>query len=275
MKIGKQTTLRDQVVLTGVGVHSGLPVTLTLLPAEADSGIRFIRTRLPGSRDREINADIRSVTATEFATVLGDASGPLVSTAEHVLAALRGLGIDNAVVEIDGPEVPIMDGSAAAFVRAIDQVGIEYLDVPRRFIRVLKPVSIMVGDAIAEFRPYSRGFRIEAEIAFDHPLIGRQTIAYDGRPECFRRDFARARTFGFMRDVAKLWSAGYALGASLENTLVVSDSRILNPEGTRFPDEFTRCSTRSAIWHWRARRCSACTGRCVAATSSIMPRCRR
>ena len=247
IKIGKQTTLRDQAVLTGVGVHSGLPVTLSLLPAEADSGIRFIRTGLPGSRDREISADIRSVTATEFATVLGDASGPLVSTAEHVLAALRGLGVDNAVVEIDGPEVPIMDGSAAAFVRAIDQIGLESLDEPRRFIRVLKPVSVVVGDAVAEFRPYSRGFRIEAEIAFDHPLIGRQAIAYDGRPESFRRDFARARTFGFMRDVAKLWSAGYALGASLENTLVVSDSRVLNPEGTRFPDEFVRHKVLDAI----------------------------
>lgn len=247
MKIGKQTTLRDQAVLTGVGVHSGLPVTLIIQPAEADTGIRFVRSGLAGGRDREISADIHSVTATEFATVLGDASGPLVSTAEHVLAALRGLGVDNAVVELDGPEVPIMDGSAAAFVRAIDQVGLESLDEPRRFIRVLKPVSVAIGDAVAEFRPYSRGFRIEAMIAFDHPLIGRQSIAYDGRPESFRRDFARARTFGFMRDVARLWSAGYALGASLENTLVVSDSRILNPEGTRFPDEFVRHKVLDAI----------------------------
>jgi UDP-3-O-[3-hydroxymyristoyl] N-acetylglucosamine deacetylase len=247
MKIGKQTTLRDQAVLTGVGVHSGLPVTLVIQPAEADTGIRFVRTGLVGSRDREVIADARSVTATEFATVLGDASGPLVSTAEHVLAALRGLGIDNAVVEIDGPEVPIMDGSAAAFVRAIDQVGLVSLTAPRRFIRILKPVSVTVGGAVAEFRPYSRGFRIEATVEFDHPLIGRQSIAYDGRPENFRRDFARARTFGFMRDVAKLWSAGYALGASLENTLVVSDSRILNPEGTRFPDEFVRHKVLDAI----------------------------
>jgi UDP-3-O-[3-hydroxymyristoyl] N-acetylglucosamine deacetylase len=246
MKIGKQTTLRDQAVLSGVGVHSGLPVTLILHPAEADRGIRFVRTGLAG-RDREIKADGRSVTATEFATVLGDASGPLVSTAEHILAALRGLGVDNVVVEIDGPEVPIMDGSAAAFVRAIDQVGLETLAAPRRFIRVLKPVSVKVGGAVAEFRPHSRGFRIEATIEFDHPLIGRQTIAYDGRPETFRRDFARARTFGFMRDVSKLWSAGYALGASLENTLVISDSRILNPEGTRFPDEFVRHKVLDAI----------------------------
>src|SRR6188768_56249 len=185
MKIGKQTTLRDQAVLTGVGVHSGLPVTLTLHPAEAGTGIRFLRTGLAGSRDREIIANIRSVTATEFATVLGDASGPLVSTAEHVLAALRGLGVDNAVVEIDGPEAPIMDGSAAAFVVAVDQVGLESLDEPRRYIRVLKPVSVAVGDAVAEFRPFTRGFRVEATVEFDHPLIGRQSIAYDGRPETF------------------------------------------------------------------------------------------
>jgi UDP-3-O-[3-hydroxymyristoyl] N-acetylglucosamine deacetylase len=246
MKIGKQTTLRDQAVLTGVGVHSGLPVTVTLHPADSDTGIRFIRTGLEG-RDREVTAHIRSVTATEFATVLGDASGPLVSTAEHILAALRGLGVDNTVVEIDGPEAPIMDGSAAPFVAAIDQVGIEVLNEPRKYIRVLKPVRVVVGDATAEFRPFSRGFRIECEIEFDHPLIGRQAAVYDGRAETFRRDFARARTFGFMRDVAKLWNAGYALGASLENTLVISDNRILNCEGTRYPDEFVRHKVLDAI----------------------------
>jgi UDP-3-O-[3-hydroxymyristoyl] N-acetylglucosamine deacetylase len=246
MKIGKQTTLRNQAVLTGIGVHSGLPVTLTLHPADADTGIRFLRTGL-GNRDREICADIRSVTATEFATVLGDASGPLVSTAEHVLAALRGLSIDNVLIEVDGPEVPIMDGSAAAFVHAIDQAGLEVLGEPRRYIRVLKPVSVVIGQSKAEFRPYVRGFRIEATIDFEHPLIGRQAAFYDGRPESFRRDFARARTFGFMRDVAKMWSAGYALGASLENTLVVSDNRILNLEGTRYPDEFVRHKVMDAI----------------------------
>jgi UDP-3-O-[3-hydroxymyristoyl] N-acetylglucosamine deacetylase len=247
MKIGKQTTLRDQAVLSGIGVHSGMPVTLTLNPADPNTGIRFLRTGLEG-RDREILADIRSVTATEFATVLGDASGPLVSTAEHVLASLRGgLGVDNAVVEIDGPEAPILDGSAAPFVAAIDQVGIETLDQPRRYIRVLRPVRVVNGDACAEFRPYSRGFRIEAEIEFDHPLIGRQTIEYDGRPDTFRREFARARTFGFMRDVSRLWSGGYALGATLENTLVVTDSRILNPEGSRYPDEFVRHKVLDAI----------------------------
>jgi UDP-3-O-[3-hydroxymyristoyl] N-acetylglucosamine deacetylase len=247
MKVGRQTTLRDQAVLNGIGVHSGLPVTLILHPAEANTGLRFIRSGFGGGRDREVCAEIGSVTATEFATVLGDASGPLVSTAEHVLAALRGLGVDNAVVEIDSPEAPIMDGSAAPFVAAIDQVGLESLAAPRRFIRVLKPVRVALKNAFGEIRPYARGFRIEAEIAFDHPAIGRQTLALDVRPDTFRREIARARTFGFMRDVAKLWSAGYALGASLENTLVVAENRVLNPEGLRFPNEFVRHKMLDAV----------------------------
>lgn len=247
MRAGRQTTLRDQTVLSGVGVHSGLPVTVTLQPADASTGIRFIRTGLKGRREREVRADIRSVTATEFATVLGDASGPLVSTAEHVLSALRGLGVDNAVVEIDGPEVPIMDGSAAPFVAAIDQVGIKTLDQPRRFIRVLKPIRTAFGESLGELRPYGRGLRLETEIAFGHPLIGRQTLAFDLTPDVFRREIARARTFGFMRDVSKLWSAGYALGASLENTVVISDTRVLNPEGTRYSDEFVRHKALDAV----------------------------
>jgi UDP-3-O-[3-hydroxymyristoyl] N-acetylglucosamine deacetylase len=247
MQVGRQTTLCDQAVLRGIGVHSGLPVTLILHPAEADTGIRFIRTGLEQSREREIRADIYSVTATEFATVLGDESGPLVSTAEHVLAALRGLGVDNAIVEIDGPEAPILDGSAGPFVAAIDQVGIETLDSARRYLRVLKPVRVAMGDSFGEIRPLARGFRVEVEIDFNHPLIGRQAFVYDGKPDSFRRDIARARTFGFMRDVAKLWSGGYALGASLENTLVVTENRVLNPEGTRFPDEFARHKVLDAI----------------------------
>jgi UDP-3-O-[3-hydroxymyristoyl] N-acetylglucosamine deacetylase len=247
MKVARQTTLRDHTALAGVGVHSGLPVTLTFHPADAGTGLRFIRTCVEGRPDREIAADMDAVTATEFATVLGDASGPLVSTAEHVLAALAGLGVDNAVVEIDGPEAPIMDGSAAPFVAAIDQVGLETLDHPRRYIKVLKPVRVAMGDAYGEIRPNARGFRIEAEVEFDHALIGRQSLAIDVKPDTFRRDIARARTFGFMRDVTTLWNAGYALGASLENTLVVSDNRILNPEGPRFPDEFVRHKILDAV----------------------------
>ena len=179
MKVAKQTTLRDHTALCGVGIHSGLSVTLTLHPADADTGLRFIRTHVDGWQDREIPADMSAVTATEFATVLGDASGPLVSTAEHVLAALSGLGVDNAVIEIDGPEAPIMDGSAAPFVAAIDAVGLETLDQARRHIRVLKPVRVVRGDAFGEIRPNPRGFRVEAAIEFDHPLIGRQVLAID------------------------------------------------------------------------------------------------
>jgi UDP-3-O-[3-hydroxymyristoyl] N-acetylglucosamine deacetylase len=188
-----------------------------------------------------------SVTATEFATVLGDESGPLVSTAEHVLAALGGLGVDNAAIEIDGPEAPIMDGSSAPFVAAIDAVGLTTLNQPKRYIKVLKPVQVAMGDAFGEMRPNPRGFRVEAQVEFDHSLIGRQSLAIDVKPDTFRRELARARTFGFMRDVTTLWNAGYALGASLENTLVVSDNRILNPEGKRFPDEFVRHKILDAV----------------------------
>src|SRR6516165_6375153 len=247
MQLAGQTTLRDHTTLLGVGVHSGLPVTLTIHPADAGTGLRFIRTGLEGNHHREIPADMDAVTATEFATVLGDASGPLVSTAEHVLAALSGLGVDNAIIEIDGPEAPIMDGSAGPFVAAIDLVGIERLRAPRRHIKVLRPVRVVMGDAVGELLPNPRGFRIEAEVNFDHPLIGRQRLAIDVRPETFRCEIARARTFGFMRDVATLWSSGYALGASLENTLVVTDDRILNPEGARFSDEFVRHKVLDAI----------------------------
>jgi UDP-3-O-[3-hydroxymyristoyl] N-acetylglucosamine deacetylase len=247
MKGARQTTICDRTALCGIGIHSGLPVTLTFHPAAANTGLRFVRTRIEGRHDREIRADMSAVTATEFATVLGDELGPLISTAEHVLAALSGLGVDNALVEIDGPEAPIMDGSAAPFVAALEAVGVETLEPPRRYIKVLKPVRVAMGDAYGELRPNPRGFRIEAEIAFDHALIGRQSFSVDVRPDTFRREIARARTFGFMRDVAKLWNSGYALGASLENTLVVSDNRILNADGTRFPDEFVRHKILDAV----------------------------
>src|SRR5580704_9647331 len=246
MKFIRQTTLRSQATVTGVGVHSGLPVSLTIGPASVDAGFIFVRTGLDGC-DREVRATAESVISTEFATVLGDREGPLVSTAEHVLAALRGMGVDNATIEVDGPEVPIMDGSAAPFVAAIDQAGIVTLPASRRYIQVLKPVRVANGDSYGELRPHLRGFRVETEIEFDHPLIGRQTFAADVDPDLFRRELARARTFGFMRDVAKLWSAGYALGASFENTVVIAENRVLNPEGMRFADEFVRHKAIDAI----------------------------
>ena len=181
-----------------------------------------------------------SVIATEFATVLGDREGPLVSTAEHVLAALRGMGVDNATIEVDGPEVPIMDGSAAAFVAAIDQAGIVTQSASRRFIQVLKPVQVAIGDCFGELRPHAGGFRAEVEIDFANPVIGRQNFSLDLSPESFRREISRARTFGFMNDVARLWSAGFALGASFENSVVFDDDLLLNTEGLRYSDECAR-----------------------------------
>ncbi|MFL9826311.1 UDP-3-O-acyl-N-acetylglucosamine deacetylase [Rhodoplanes sp. SY1] len=247
MKSGRQTTLRSDVTVSGIGVHSGVPATLTLHPAGPGTGIRFVRPGTDGKPDRAVKADVRSVVATDFATVIGDATGPLCSTAEHVLATLAGLGVDNAVIEIDGPEMPIMDGSAEDFVAAIDRVGLETTAAPRRYIKVLKPVRVADGRSYGELRPYDRGMRFEVEIAFEHPLIGRQALAFDLDPLHFRREIARARTFGFMSDVAKLWSAGYALGASFENTLVVAENRILNPDGLRWADEFVRHKALDAI----------------------------
>jgi UDP-3-O-[3-hydroxymyristoyl] N-acetylglucosamine deacetylase len=246
MKFSRQTTLRSRATVTGVGVHSGSPVSLTLGPASVDAGFIFVRSGLDGAADREVRAKADSVIATEFATVLGDQDGPLVSTAEHVLAALRGMGVDNATIEVDGPEVPIMDGSAAAFVTAIDQAGVVSQSAPRRFIQVLKPIQVAIGDSFGELRPYS-GFRTEAEIQFKNPVIGHQKYALDLSAEGFRREVSRARTFGFMNDVARLWSAGFALGASFENSVVFDDSRLLNPEGLRYADECARHKVLDAV----------------------------
>src|SRR3954451_21722115 len=236
MKFSRQTTLRSHATVTGVGVHSGLPVNLTIGPAPIDAGYIFVRTGLDDA-DREVAAVAESVIATDFATVLGDREGPLVSTAEHVLAALRGMGVDNAIIEIDGPEVPIMDGSAAPFVAAIDQAGILTQSGSRRFIQVLKPVQVAIGDSFGELRPNAAGFRAEVEIDFANPVIGRQSYVLDLAPEIFRREICRARTFGCLSDVARLWSLGFALGSSFDNPVVFDDSRLLNAEGLRYSDE--------------------------------------
>jgi UDP-3-O-[3-hydroxymyristoyl] N-acetylglucosamine deacetylase len=239
MKFSRQTTLRSQATVSGVGVHSGLSVNLTIGPASVDAGLIFVRTGLPCG-EREVQATAESVIATEFATVLGDKDGPLVSTVEHVLAALRGMGVDNATIEVDGPEAPIMDGSAAAFVTAIEQAGIVSQSAPRRFIQVMRPVQVAMGDSFGELRPYASGFRAEVEIDFANPVIGRQKYALELSAEGFRREICRARTFGCMNDVARLWSAGFALGASFENSVVFDDERLLNPEGLRYTDECAR-----------------------------------
>jgi len=228
----------------GRGIHSGAPAKVTISPADADTGVVFIR---PGQEAAsQIAVSPRAVRNTDFATVLGHGEVE-VATVEHLLAALSGLGVDNAIVEVDGGEVPIFDGSAQAFVEAIDGAGVETQAAPRRYLKIVKPVRVDDGRAQGELLPYDGGLRVEIEIDFDHALIGRQRYAATLSPETFRRDLAPARTFGFMVDVARLWSAGYARGASLDNTICLSDDRVLNPTGLRFPDEFVRHKALDAV----------------------------
>jgi UDP-3-O-[3-hydroxymyristoyl] N-acetylglucosamine deacetylase len=234
-----QTTLKSRVSLSGVGVHGGKPVTIHFNPADPDTGVVF--HRLGGEFDgAEIAAKVSSIGATDLSTLLGDLSGAHVATVEHLMASLLGLSVDNVHIEIDGSEVPILDGSAEKFADAIEQAGIEPQAVKRRYIRVVKPVRIDNGASWAEFRPYD-GTRFEIDIDFESPAIGRQSFARDITPATFRRDISRARTFGFLKDVERLWAGGYALGSSLENTVVIGeDHRVINLEGLRYSDEFVR-----------------------------------
>ncbi|MBN9431054.1 MAG: UDP-3-O-acyl-N-acetylglucosamine deacetylase [Bosea sp.] len=240
-----QTTLKNRVVVTGIGVHSGKQVSMALNPAAADTGIVFRRTDDPAAEQVAIRASIDNLSATDSCTTIAR-MGLSIATIEHLLASFNGLGVDNVAVEIDGAEVPMMDGSAGAFVALIEEAGIERLAAPRRFIRVLKPIRIEQGPAFAELLPFD-GRRFEIDIDFDSPLIGRQAFVIDLTAQTFRRDLARARTFGFLRDVETYWSRGLALGSSLDNTVVLGDDRVLNPEGLRFADEFVRHKALDAV----------------------------
>ncbi len=242
---GWQTTIDSDLILFGTGVHSGAEASIILHPAEAGTGWNFVVDNGCGRLAR-IPADFRMVSNVTLCTVLSDGKGASVATVEHLLSALRGMNIDNIEIEIEGDEVPVMDGSASAFVEAIDEAGVRVLDEPRRWVKVLKPVRINSGGSSAELRPYD-GSRYDVTIDFDTPLIGRQTLTLDLTPQAYRREIARARTFGFMKDVKALWSAGRALGSSLENTVALGEDRILNPEGLRFEDEFVRHKTLDAI----------------------------
>ncbi len=241
-----QTTLGREIILSGIGVHSGAPTTLILQPAEPDTGIRFLVTEgekilaeIPATHTHLINGSL--------CTILGDHTGRTVATVEHLLSALRGLSVDNALVEINGGEVPIMDGSARDFVEAILEAGIvSQKGAPRHYLKVLKTVRVEDGGAFAELRPYN-GFQVDVEIDYDTPLIGRQRLRMDINPGVYRDQLARARTFGFMKDVETLWAHGRALGASLENTIALDDDRILNCEGLRYEDEFVRHKIIDAI----------------------------
>jgi UDP-3-O-[3-hydroxymyristoyl] N-acetylglucosamine deacetylase len=241
----RQTTLASEISLTGTGVHSGAPVSVSLCPADGDTGLRFLLSN-EHADGIEIAADQRSVAGVTLCTVLGDGNGASIATVEHLLAAFRGLGVDNALIEIDGNEVPIMDGSAARFVEAIDEAGLAELEAPRRYLKVLKPITVEDAGAYGELTPYN-GFHLDVEIEFDTQLIGTQRIEIDLNPGSFRRDLARARTFGFMRDVERLWAAGLARGASLENTVAIGEDRIINREGLRFSDEFVRHKALDAV----------------------------
>lgn len=247
MKFQRQTTLRAPVTLEGFGVHSGAPASLTIHPAASNHGIVFLRTGMADSGDRLIPARQTHVSATALCTVIGEPLSGSVATIEHLMSALAGLGVDNALIEIGGPEMPIMDGSANAFVTAIQNTGLITLGAARRYLKVLKPVRIDQGRGFAELLPFDRGFRLDVEIDFDSPVIGRQRKIFDLEPAAYVREIARARTFGLMRDVEALWKAGFALGASLENTVAIGDDAVVNPEGLRFADEFARHKVLDAI----------------------------
>lgn len=242
-----QNTLADRIELSGVGVHSGKPVSITLHPADANTGIIFQRVDLPESQQSDIPALISSIGATDLCTVLGKPAGVHVMTVEHLMAALVALQIDNVLVEVDSAEIPVMDGSAEVFVEAIDQVGIASQSRSRRYVRVLREVRFEMGPCWGTFLPHDKT-RYEIEIDFDEEIIGRQKFVSNMTPDIFRKELSRARTFGFMKDVEKYWAAGFALGSSLENSVVIcDDNKIINPEGLRYKDEFVRHKTLDAV----------------------------
>jgi UDP-3-O-[3-hydroxymyristoyl] N-acetylglucosamine deacetylase len=240
-----QRTIRNSIRATGVGMHTGRKVLMTVRPAAPDSGIVFQRTDLPGAAD--IPARAANVGETTLGTTLGRGDAR-VSTVEHLLSAFAGLGIDNARVELNAPEVPIMDGSAGPFVFLLQSAGIEEQPVPKRFTRVLRTVRVEDGDKWAQFDPYE-GFKVNFEIEFDHPIFKRrmQRATMDFSTTAFLKEISRARTFGFMRDLEMLRSRNLALGGTLDNAIVLDDSGVLNEGGLRYEDEFVKHKILDAI----------------------------
>lgn len=231
----KQTTIKRSISCSGIGLHSGKTVTLALHPAAEDTGIIF-QIHTPTGIKR-IAPEPRVVIATGLATTLGiDASS--VATVEHLLAALRGLEIDNVVIEVEGGEIPIMDGSAAAFVHLFRDAGIRKLSKARKIVRIARPVQYERDGKSIRALPYN-GFRVEYTIDFPHPQIGTQRLSIDITPETFN-EIAKARTFGFLHEVEYLRSKGLALGGSLDNAIVLDKYTVLNPDGLRYQDEFVR-----------------------------------
>lgn len=246
LNIRNQSTLAGRVDISGIGVHSGKPVSMTLHPSDANTGIVFSRTDLAPEISGDIKASYENVVATELCTVIGTSRENTVATIEHLMAALTGMAIDNVLVEIDGPEVPVMDGSSVAFVEAIRQVGTKSLSASRRYLEVLKPIRIEQGQSHATLSPHE-GTYFDTTIEFDTNLIGVQHIELELTPISFANELSRARTFGRVEDVEKLWALGYARGSSLENSVAIAGDRVLNQEGTRWPDEFVRHKALDAV----------------------------
>ena len=238
----QQRTLKSLTKAVGVGVHSGQRVELTLRPAPPDTGIVFRRTDLPVPVDIAMTAE--SVTDTRMATTVSNGSAK-VSTVEHLMSACAGLGIDNLVVEITAEEVPILDGSAAAFVYLLQTAGIELQKAPRRFIRVTQPVEVREGTGTAEkwarLEPY-HGYKLSFDIIFDHPAVDStgQHVEFDLGSDSYTRDIARARTFGFTRDAEMLRANGLGLGGGMDNAILMDDYKVLNAGGLRYDDEFVK-----------------------------------
>jgi len=237
-----QKTLAQPLNFSGIGLHSGRRVEVTLYPAAANQGLRFIRTDLPGRP--QIRAHYSRVVDTTRATSLGE-NGTTLATVEHLLAALGGLGVDNALIEVQGPELPIMDGSAAPFARLIAAAGLRALAWPRAYLMVRDTVELRQGEQWMRVRPGVP--RITYTIDFDHPLIRRQRYSVPLRPESFQSEIAAARTFGFLKEVQYLQERGLALGGSLDNAVVLDDREVLNPGGLRFPEECVRHKILDAV----------------------------
>ncbi|MEA9444962.1 UDP-3-O-acyl-N-acetylglucosamine deacetylase [Candidatus Fukatsuia symbiotica] len=242
----KQRTLKSIVQATGVGLHTGKKVTLTMRPAAANTGVIYRRTDLTPVVD--FPADAKSVQDTLLCTCLVNERNVRISTVEHLNAALAGLGIDNIIIEVDAPEVPIMDGSASPFVFLLLDAGIEELNTAKKFLRLKEAVRVEEGDKWAELSPFN-GFRLDFTIDFNHPAIDASTQRYrlDFSADSFVQQISRARTFGFMRDIEHLQSRGLCLGGSFDCAIVVDDYRVLNEDGLRFDDEFVRHKMLDAI----------------------------
>ncbi|MBN2432520.1 MAG: UDP-3-O-acyl-N-acetylglucosamine deacetylase [Acidobacteria bacterium] len=231
----EQLTLKNPVKFAGIGLHSGCQVQMRILPAPADSGCVFRRTDLD---DFPVEVNAAHIANVSYATTLMK-KGVIISTVEHVLSALYGLGVDNAIIEVSDLEVPIMDGSAGPFVEGILDAGLVGQNIPRRCLRVTRSLAHELGDKMIAVEPADELF-VHYVIDFDHPLIGEQVGAYRIEPETYRHQLAPCRTFGFMKDIEFLKENGLIKGGSLENAVVLTDDGLMNPDGLRFPDEFVR-----------------------------------